>query len=162
MDCVLTSLNNKRHFIYLFPCWIWAPSLQMRLVEVIWFSLSCHCQTGRVESGRYFKKSRRLLFIVVSVLWDLTLIFAASQRTVRQAINLWGKKKCRFRRPWKQPHRHESNGFLLRVPIFFNLNGNQRTGSWRENWNLKFILNWDPYSVLSKSVSLIQLSKCLI
>lgn len=51
----------------------------------------------------FFPRSGAVASSVASVLWDLTLLLSAMRNTTRQAINLRGKRRRRFRNTWKQP-----------------------------------------------------------
>lgn len=51
----------------------------------------------------FFPQSGGVASSVASVLWDLTLLLSAMRNTTRQAINLRGKRRRRFRNTWKQP-----------------------------------------------------------
>lgn len=98
-------------------CLSWAPQL---LLAAIYFWRSLKCQTVRRQSGGYFQKSHVWdASIVALVPWDLTLFLTAAQNTERQAINLWAKKKYRFRDTWKQPTGMDQMDFSSLCPFFF-------------------------------------------
>lgn len=63
--------------------------------------------TSKLEGWRQFfffpPQSGGVASSVALVLWDLTLLLSAMRNTTRQAINLRGKRRRRFRNTWKQP-----------------------------------------------------------
>lgn len=98
-------------------CLSWAPQ---PFLGAIYFWRSLKCQTVRRQSGGHFQKSHVWdASIVALVLLDLTLFLTAAQNTERQAINLWGKKKYRFRDTWKQPTGMDQMDFSSLCPFFF-------------------------------------------
>lgn len=60
-------------------------------------------KTGRMTAFFFFPESGGVASSVALVLWDLTLLLSATQNKTRQALNLRGKRRRRFRNTWKQP-----------------------------------------------------------
>lgn len=99
------------------------------------FYFVCHELLNSFWVPCYFQKSRVWdASIVALVLWDLTLFLTAAQNTERQAINLWGKKKYRFRDTWKQPTGMDQMDFSSLCPIFFSWTA---MGGGRKSWRGK-------------------------